>query len=105
MIREVNICEYLKDQQNGDILVDLRSEVMYSFGTIPGAVNIPVERIGELYELPKDKTICLFCQVGEISGQFAQLLSDAGYDTCDLTGGYREYLKQKLKEENHYEHH
>ena len=99
-MREVNICEYLNERHGGDILVDLRSEVMYSFGTIPGAVSIPVERIENLYELPKDKTICLFCQIGEISGQFARLLSDAGYDTCDLLGGYHEYLKQKLKEEN-----
>ncbi len=94
MMREANIWEYLKERQEGDILVDLRSESMYAFGTVPGAINIPVERIGELYELPKEKTICLFCQVGEISGQFAELLSDAGYDTCNLTGGYREYLKQ-----------
>ncbi len=100
MMREVNICEYLKQRHGGDILVDLRSEVMYSFGTISGAVNIPVERIEKLYELPKDKTVCLFCQVGEISGQFARLLSDAGYDTCDLSGGYREYIKEKFKEEN-----
>ena len=94
MMRETNIWEYLKDRQDGDILVDLRSESMYAFGTVPGAINIPVERIGELYELPKEQTICLFCQVGEISGQFAELLSDAGYDTCNLTGGYREYLRQ-----------
>ena len=74
----MNILEYLKDRQDGDILVDLRSETMFAFGTIPGAINIPVERIGELYELPGDKPIYLFCQVGEISGQFAELLSDAG---------------------------
>lgn len=96
MMREVNIWEYLKDRQDGDILVDLRSETMYAFGTIPGAINIPVERIGELYELPKGKPIYLFCQMGENSGQFAELLSDAGYDACNLTGGYREYLSQSI---------
>ena len=46
MMREMNILEYLKDRQDGDIVVDLRSETMYAFGTIPGAINIPVERIG-----------------------------------------------------------
>ncbi len=96
MMREMNILEYLKDRQDGDIVVDLRSETMYAFGTIPGAINIPVERIGELYELPGEKPIYLFCQMGEISGQFAELLSDAGYDTCNLTGGYQEYLRQNI---------
>lgn len=96
MMLEKNICEYIKDRKDGDILVDLRSETMYAFGSIPGAINIPVERIGELYGLPEDKPIYLFCQVGEISGQFAELLSDAGYDACNLTGGYREYLRQNI---------
>ncbi len=96
MMRKSDIWEYLKNRRDEDILVDLRSETMYAFGTIPGAINIPVERIRELYDLPKEKRICLFCQVGEISGQFAELLSDAGYDACNLTGGYREYLRQSL---------
>ena len=96
MMREKNILEYLKDRKEGDILVDLRSETMYAFGTVPGAINIPVERIGELYGLPAEKPVYLFCQVGEISGQFAELLSDAGYDACNLTGGYREYLRGNL---------
>lgn len=93
MMREADIWEYLKDRPKDDILVDLRSETLYAFGTVPGAINIPVERIGALYDLPKEKTICLFCQSGEISGEFAELLSDAGYDACNLTGGYREYLR------------
>ncbi len=102
MMRELDILEYLKDREDDDILVDLRSETVYAFGTVPGAINIPVERVGELYGLPSDKPIYLFCQVGEISGQFAELLSDAGYNACNLTGGYREYFKHNLKvgEEN-----
>ncbi len=94
MMRETDIWEYAEGRRSEDILVDLRSETMYALGTIPGAVNIPAERVGELYDLPKEKRICLFCQAGEISGQFAELLSDAGYDACNLTGGYREYVRQ-----------
>lgn len=96
MMREMDIYEYLKIRTKEDVLVDLRSEIMYGFGTIPGAVNISVERIGELYNLPRDRNIYLFCQVGEISGQFAELLSDAGYHACNLTGGYRQYLRSGL---------
>ena len=96
MMQEMNILDYMKIRSDDDILVDLRSKIMYEFGTIPGAVNIPIEQIKELYQLPKDKNIYLFCQVGEISGEFAELLSDNGYNAYNLTGGYREYLRNRL---------
>ena len=96
MIKEINISEYLKTRSEDDILVDLRSKEMFDKGTIPGAVNIPAEDIKELYRLPKDKTICLFCHIGELSGEFAELLSDSGYNVLNLTGGYREYLREML---------
>ncbi len=98
-MREMAMQEYWKSRMERaecDILVDLRSEELYHLGSVPGAVNIPMEKIGELYQLPKDRTICLFCQTGEISGEFAELLADAGYDACNLTGGYREYLRSSL---------
>lgn len=96
MIKEINISEYLKTRSEDDILVDLRSKAMFDKGTIPGAVNIPAEDIKELYRLPKDKTICLFCHIGELSGEFAELLSDSGYNVLNLAGGYREYLREML---------
>lgn len=105
MITRINICEYLKQRNQGDILVDLRDQRLYQLGTIKGAVNIPVENILELYQLPKDKTICLFCQAGDYSAEIAELLSDIGYHIYDLSGGYREYLRefifQSESEENH----
>ena len=99
MIREISICEYMKNRSESDILVDLRDRTMFGFGSISGAVNIPVDDIRELYRLPKEQDIYLFCQAGEISGEIAELLSDAGYNVCDLTGGYREYLRQQMIEQ------
>lgn len=99
MIREMNICEYMKNRSENDILVDIRDRTMFGFGSISGAVNIPVDNIKELYRLPKENDIYLFCQAGEISGEIAELLSDAGYNACSLTGGYREYLRQQMLEQ------
>lgn len=93
MIKEIGISDYLRERSENDILVDLRSKIMYELGTIQGAINIPTENIKELYKLPKDKNICLFCQIGEISGEFAELLSDSGYNVYNLIGGYREYMQ------------
>ena len=49
------------------IIVDIRSKSLFKEGTIPGAINIPMDRINELYELPMDRKICLLCHIGEIS--------------------------------------
>ena len=99
MMREMNIWDYVKNSGENDILVDIRDSTVFGFGSISGAVNIPVDNIKELYRLPKDRDIYIFCQAGEISGDIAELLSDAGYNACNLTGGYREYLRQQMLEQ------
>ncbi|MCD8181056.1 MAG: hypothetical protein LUF26_06205 [Firmicutes bacterium] len=81
-------------------LVDVRSQTVYSFGSIPGAINIPATEMQRLYELPKDKKIYVFCQKGEISGDITEILLDAGYDAYELKCGYLGYLKELLEEED-----
>ena len=73
-------------------MIDLRDNTVFSFGTLTGAVNIPMNDIEKLYALPKDKRIVLFCQQGDYSAEIAELLSDNDYNVADLTGGYREWL-------------
>ena len=96
MIREIDICEYIKRRSKDDILVDIREPLMFEFGTVPGAVNIPLDNIGQLYRLPREQSIYVFCQAGEISPEIVELLSDAGYQAFNLTGGYREYLSSQM---------
>ena len=80
---------------NNSIIVDIRSESLFSKGSVPGAINIPMNRVNELYELPKDKKICLLCHVGEISDELALIMKDAGYDACSYPGGYLAYQEQE----------
>ncbi len=98
MINEIDICDYIssRSETDDDILVDIREKLIYEFGSLPGAVNIPIDDIRLLYHLPKDKTVYVFCQSGEISGEIAELLSDAGYTAYNLTGGYLEYLRNHI---------
>ena len=94
----------LNDLKNIDFdkvsLVDIRSNEVYQFGTIPGAVNIPATQIQGLYDLPTDKAVYIFCQSGEISGDIAELLCDAGYEAYHLPVGYLGYLKNVLEAED-----
>lgn len=91
----------LDDLKNTDLndisLVDIRPKEVYACGTIPGAVNIPAAQPQNLYDLPADKKVYIFCQSGEISGEYAELLCDAGYDAYHLPVGYLGYLKSVLR--------
>lgn len=99
MIQEIDICEYIKTRSKDDVLIDIREPLMFEFGTVPGAINIPLDNIKQLYRLPKERSIYVFCQAGEISTEIVELLSDAGYHAFNLTGGYREYLRSQLAAE------
>lgn len=94
----------LKDLKNIDFdkvsLVDIRPKEVYQFGTIPGAVNIPATEPQHLYNLPLEKKVYIFCQSGEISGDYVELMCDAGYDAYHLPVGYLGYLKSILEAEN-----
>lgn len=83
----------LVEQKDQVILIDTRTPEEYSFGTIPGAVNIPLDEMREhLSEIPTDKPVVLFCAVG-LRGYLAQrILMGRGYHNVrNLIGGYKTY--------------
>lgn len=97
--RILSIRDYQQRKTPQDILVDMRTPYVYSLGTIPGAKNIPLDQLDQLYSLPKECPIYIFCQSGELSESVFQLLLDAGYDAYHLAGGYREYLMETFQAE------
>lgn len=88
------------DQQH-DYLLDVRSENEFLFGTIPGAANIPVDQLRErLAEIPTDKRIVVFCQVGVRGYLACRVLAAAGFRCCNLSGGYRTWQAATLGNED-----
>jgi NADPH-dependent 2,4-dienoyl-CoA reductase/sulfur reductase-like enzyme/peroxiredoxin family protein/TusA-related sulfurtransferase/rhodanese-related sulfurtransferase len=74
------------------VLLDVRTPAEVMAGTIPGATNIPVDELrGRLGELPKNKEILAFCQVGLRGYLACRILSQNGFACRNLTGGYRTY--------------
>jgi len=72
-------------------LVDVRTKGEFEQGTIPGAINIPVDEIrNRLNEFPKDKDLYIFCQVG-LRGYIANkiLSQHLPNKVLNLSGGYR----------------
>lgn len=83
----------LAEKKDGVMLIDARTPEEFSFGTIPGAVNIPLDGMRDhLSEIPTDKPVVLFCAVG-LRGYLAQrILIGRGYrNTFNLIGGYKTY--------------
>jgi NADPH-dependent 2,4-dienoyl-CoA reductase/sulfur reductase-like enzyme/rhodanese-related sulfurtransferase len=74
-------------------LIDTRTPAEFAAGTIPGAVNIPLDELRRrLDEVPADRPVVLFCAVG-LRGYVAQrILMGHGYtDVRNLQGGYNLY--------------
>lgn len=73
----------IERQQQADaalVVLDVRSPGEFAAGHVPGAINIPHDRIGErLAEVPRDKDVILYCQSGRRAGLAAQALVEQGY--------------------------
>jgi NADPH-dependent 2,4-dienoyl-CoA reductase/sulfur reductase-like enzyme/peroxiredoxin family protein/rhodanese-related sulfurtransferase/TusA-related sulfurtransferase len=91
---DVRLChvEDVAAPRQDQFLLDVRSPEEVEAGTIPGAVNVPVDEIRErLGELPRDREILAFCQVGLRGYLACRILSQHGFPCRNLTGGYKTY--------------
>ena len=73
-------------------LLDIRTRGEYLNGHIDGFINIPLDSLREhLDELDPSKPVYVTCQVGLRGYVGARILSQNGFDTYNLSGGYRLY--------------
>jgi NADPH-dependent 2,4-dienoyl-CoA reductase/sulfur reductase-like enzyme/rhodanese-related sulfurtransferase len=74
-------------------LLDVRTPQEFAAGHVPGAVNIPIDDLRErLAEVPQDRPIAAYCQVGQRGYLATRILKQAGYDVANIAGGYKTYL-------------
>ncbi|WBA10301.1 FAD-dependent oxidoreductase [Salinivibrio kushneri] len=80
----------LSDEQ---VLLDVRNAPERENGQlIEGDVHIPVDELrGRIDELPKDKEIVVYCQVGLRGNVAYRQLVNHGFKARNLIGGYRTY--------------
>ncbi|MCE7615212.1 FAD-dependent oxidoreductase [Vibrio fluvialis] len=85
----------LTDEQ---VLLDVRNPgELQNVGYLPGAINIPVDQLRQrMNELPKDKEIIIYCQVGLRGNVAYRQLVNNGYKARNLLGGYRTYAFAKV---------
>ncbi|SJN52959.1 Coenzyme A disulfide reductase [Vibrio ruber DSM 16370] len=81
--------DHLTDEQ---LLLDVRNPGELQNGYLEGAINIPVDQLRQrLNELPKDKEIIIYCQVGLRGNVAYRQLVNNGFRARNLIGGYRTY--------------
>lgn len=88
---DVKLChtEDMLSPSENQFLLDVRTKMEYSLGTIPGCVNIPVDELRDrLDELPRDKEILVTCRVGLRGYLACRILTLNGFNCRNLTGGY-----------------
>lgn len=96
MINAKELKKYLK--LNSVILIDLREKEEYKQRHIADAINIPYEELdANLYKLPQNREIILYCERGGISFMAAKQLSEKGFLVKTLVGGIRGYNMEKLE--------
>ncbi len=74
-------------REGNAFVIDLRSPWEYETRHIPGAVNIPYERLKNVKGLPRDMPLILYCERGSVSMVAARELAAQGYQTKTLIGG------------------
>jgi rhodanese-related sulfurtransferase len=79
-------------EEERPLLLDVRTVEEFTQGTLPGAFNIPVDDLRtRLEELPRDRPIAAFCQVGQRGYLATRILLQHGFDVRNLGGGYKTY--------------
>lgn len=83
-------------EQNGAILLDVRTKNEFDAGHIDKALHIPVSELSDnLAKLPdKKKTIVVYCRSGRRSATAARFLQSKGYNHVFDMGGMGNWPKK-----------
>lgn len=74
-------------------LLDVRTSEEFASGHIPGAKNIPIDELrSRLQEVPRDRMIAAYCQVGQRGYVATRILLQAGFSAVNVGGGYKTYM-------------
>lgn len=100
---EISVQEMAQLDEKTYRLIDMRDDLSYSYGNIPGSIHIPGEELLENTEqlalqYPGEKLI-IYCKKGENSKELVCSLQEKGIDAVSLQGGYLAWLMERMKEQ------
>ncbi len=84
--------EDMIEPRDDQFILDVRKPFELQAGAIPGALNIPIQELrARIGEVPKDKELLVYCQVGQRGYYACRMLTMLGFNCRNLTGGYKTY--------------
>ena len=100
---EISVQEMAQLDEKTYRLIDMRDDLSYSYGNIPGSIHIPGEELQEnpeqlALQYPGEKLI-IYCKKGENSKDLVCSLQEKGIDAVSLQGGYLAWLMERMKEQ------
>ncbi len=86
----INDADHLIEEKK--FLLDVREQAEFELGHITGSKNISVNELEHrTTELPKNRTIHVYCQRGRRGDTAVNILKQQGYDAVNLEDGYAAY--------------
>lgn len=100
---EISVQEMAQLDEKTYRLIDMRDDLSYSYGNIPGSIHIPAEELLEnpeqlALQYPGEKLV-IYCKKGENSKDLVCSLWEKGIDAVSLQGGYLAWLMERMKEQ------
>ena len=86
----VDVVKEIVDNADEDyVLLSVRQAADYAVCHVPGAINIPFGKGMQegFADLPKDKTIIVYCYSGQTASQVTAILRLLGYEAFNMTYG------------------
>lgn len=99
-IYEIAIDELEKYISNGYEIVDIRDEMSYMYGNIPGSIHLERDELLKNTNAYKEKKLILYCKRGETSLELVYELVEKGLQAISLQGGYMAWLMDTISKEN-----
>ena len=100
-MKEITYEEFKGLAEDSYELIDIRDEGLTAYGMIPGAKHIYVEDPGdckELGELPRDRKLIFYCQIGRKSADMDETLECfEGRDCYSLAEGYVGFIRSGMQ--------
>jgi NADPH-dependent 2,4-dienoyl-CoA reductase/sulfur reductase-like enzyme/rhodanese-related sulfurtransferase len=93
---DMPVADWSELDRTDAVLLDVREPDEFGRGHIPKAINLPLSQLRSRHvELPKDREIWVCCAVGQRAYFATRFLTQHGYRSQNLSGGYTTYKALK----------
>lgn len=97
---DLSLARWEEVGEQAGLVLDVREPGEFERGHIPGAINLPLGQLrSRLGELPTDRKLLVYCQVGQRAYYATRLLSQRGFAPALLSGGYHTWQDRSAANE------